>query len=293
MSRVKILILSATIAMLLTGCDLWNKYMGREDVALGEYITIEHTGPGSAQWMFTAFPDSSTLTPTDILPSDTATIISFLPDVPGKYDIQLAINADGTTDLKNFYYAVEMPASGELALSEIPDHLRAYLNTRDTLDSLGLNHSGQDTNKNSYLDKVVSPEEYAAMQTKRETQPAEKSKPVSKPKPTARKSASTKPASVSREPNRGNLVPRANKSFTIQISSWESLEEAQAAVKNLRDTYGLEGYIQRVFFKDTDQVFYRVRVGNYKTYSEAQTAAKNVQRTTSFPVWVDYVRKEM
>ncbi|MCF7800615.1 MAG: SPOR domain-containing protein [Candidatus Marinimicrobia bacterium] len=296
MSRVKILVLSATIAIVLSGCDLWNKYMGREDVALGEYITVEHSGPGSARWTFTAFPDSSTLTPNDILPSDTSLIISFLPDVPGKYDFQLAINSDGAIDLKNFYYSVEMPASGELVLSEIPDHLKVYLNTRDTLDSLGLNSAGngRDTNQRSYLDKVVSPKEYTAMQTKHDTQPAAKSKPAAKPKPTMRKkSTPTRPTASSSEPNRGNLVPRANKSFTIQISSWESLEEAQAAVKSLRGTYGLEGYIQRVFFKDTDQVFYRVRVGNYKTYSEAKAAAKDVQRTTNFPVWVDYVRKEM
>ncbi|MCF7796520.1 MAG: SPOR domain-containing protein [Lentisphaeria bacterium] len=295
MSREKILVLSATIAIVLSGCDLWNKYLGREDIALGEYVTIEHDGLGSVQWTFTAFPDSSTLTPNDILPSDTSAIISFLPDVAGKYDIQLTIDADGSTDLKNFYYSVEMPASGEMVLSEIPEHLKAYLSTRDALDSLGLNHNGngRDTNQGSYLDKVVTPEEFAARQTKRDSQPAAIPKPASKPKPIARKTTTTKKSAPRSEPNRGNMVPRANKSFTIQISSWESLEEAQAAVKNLRDTYGLEGYIQRVFFKDTDQVFYRVRVGNYKTYAEATAAAKDVHRTTNLPVWVDYVRKEM
>ena len=293
MSRVKILVLGAVITMVLTGCDLWNKYLGREDVAMGNYVTIEYTGPGSAQWTFTAFPDSSHLTAADILPADTNNVISFKPDVEGKYDIQLSALVNGKVKTKNYYYSVELPESGELAVGEIPDHLKSYLNARDTLDSLGLRNtsSASDSNPRSYLDKVVTPEEYASQQKAPAPKPAVKPKKITKPAVTPKKTASSHRATSTK--NRGNMVPRANKSFTIQISSWESLEDAQAEVKKLRNTYGLEAYIQRAFFKDTDQVFYRVRVGNYKTYSAAEKAAKNLKQTTNIPVWVDYVRQEM
>lgn len=290
MSRVKILVLGAITILALSGCDLWNKYLGRDGVTLGQYITIEYSGPGQVQWTFTAFPDSSQLTPIDILPSDTSRTVSFKPDVVGKYDIQLTTNVDGKAKTKNYFYKVEMDKSGELVTGDIPEHLRSYLETKNNLDTLEQSNltDAQNGNQRSYLDKIVKPES-ASPSAERQA-----AKPVSRP---VRKKAETKTFASKKTShttkNRGNLVPRANKSFTIQISSWESLEEAQAAVKELRKTFGLEAYVQRVFFKDTDQVFYRVRVGNYKTYEQAQSVANDLKKSTTVPVWVDYVRQEM
>ena len=95
------------------------------------------------------------------------------------------------------------------------------------------------------------------------------------------------------ETSRGNLIPLAAKTYTIQISSWPSLDEAQNASQQLLDNYGIESYIQRAFFKDRDEIFYRLRVGNFPDQSTAATYAKHVQEQTNLPVWVDFVRKEM
>ncbi len=295
MSRVKFFILAAIVFTLLGGCDLWHKYMGREDLQLGEYVTIEAPGAAQVNWVFTAFPDSSHLTANDILPADTARTISFKPDVVGKFNIRVTTTeVNGKTGEQNYYYTVEMPKDGEIVAGEIPEHLKAYLENKDTLSS-GNVTPGDTQNTNgmrAYMSKVITPKAYNAMgqATVNTTKTTVAVKPVkSRTRRAAHSSGARSPASTSR----GNMVPRANKSFTLQVSSWGSLEEAQTAVKHLRDKYGLEGYIQRVFFKDTDQVFYRVRVGNYKTHTSALAAAKELKRTTRLPVWVDFVRQEM
>lgn len=290
MSRVKILVLGAITILALSGCDLWNKYLGRDSVELGDYITIDYTGSDHVQWTFTAFPDSSQLTPIDILPSDTSRTISFKPDVAGKYDIQLTTTVDGKSKTKNYFYKVALAKTGELTTGEIPEHLRTYLETKNNLDTLDQANSNdsQDQNRRNYLDKIVKPETARSVSENIVTKPT--AAPV-KPRTPSTKAVAKKTKVTTK--NRGNQVPRANKSFTIQISSWESLEEAQAAIKELRKTFGLEAYVQRVFFKDSDQVFYRVRVGNYKTYNQAQKAANDLKKSTNIPVWVDFVRQEM
>ncbi|OIO63312.1 MAG: hypothetical protein AUJ47_06075 [Candidatus Marinimicrobia bacterium CG1_02_48_14] len=290
MSRVKILVLGAVTIMVLSGCDLWNKYLGRDSLALGDYITIEYNGSDHVQWTFTAFPDSSQLTPIDILPSDTSRTISFKPDVAGKYDIQLTATVNGKAKTKNYFYKVALAETGELAMGDIPEHLKTYLETKDHLDTLDQANSGdpQDQNRRSYLDKIEKPTTASSSTEKVVTRATAV---PAKTGPSGQKVVAKRPKATTK--NRGNMVPRANKSFTIQISSWESLEEAQVAIKELRKTFGLEAYVQRVFFKDSDQVFYRVRVGNYKTYNQAQKAATDLKKSTNIPVWVDFVRQEM
>ena len=93
--------------------------------------------------------------------------------------------------------------------------------------------------------------------------------------------------------SRGNLIPRATKTYTIQVSSWPSLEEAQGASQELLDKYGIDSYIQRAFFKDKDEIYYRLRIGSFKEQSAAAAYAKEIQSMTSLPVWVDFIRQEM
>jgi len=47
------------------------------------------------------------------------------------------------------------------------------------------------------------------------------------------------------------------------------------------------------FFKDKDEIYYRLRVGNFQESKDAEAYAKEIQGMTSLPVWVDFVRQEM
>ena len=54
---------------------------------------------------------------------------------------------------------------------------------------------------------------------------------------------------------------------------------------------GYDSYIQKVVF-NSEEIWYRVRVGSYDNYNSAKTAADALSSTLGMPTWVDFVRKE-
>ncbi|MCF6238969.1 MAG: SPOR domain-containing protein, partial [Candidatus Marinimicrobia bacterium] len=164
-----------------------------------------------------------------------------------------------------------------LVNNDIPEHLldTAYAGDTTATDTPTVGSMTDTGDQRRYLSKVNTPGRLKA--------------PVSR-RSTAR--SSTRKVTASK-PNRGNLIPRAAKTFTIQVSSWSSLDEAREASQELQDMYGIESYIQRAFFKDKDEIYYRLRIGNFNDPAAAQSYAKEIQAMTSLPVWVDFVRQEM
>ena len=49
---------------------------------------------------------------------------------------------------------------------------------------------------------------------------------------------------------------------------------------------------QKVIFKETDEIFYRVRIGSYDNINSAYATAKSVSKELGLATWVDFVRKE-
>ena len=68
------------------------------------------------------------------------------------------------------------------------------------------------------------------------------------------------------------------------------LKDAQLFSQNLIGQ-GYDSYIQKVVF-NSDEIWYRVRVGSYDNYNSAKTAADALSVTLGMPTWVDFVRKE-
>lgn len=266
------------VLSILVNCDMWNSRFGREEVKLGEYVTLQVEEPVEGQsvnWIFAQLPDSSKIL--GFLPADTLDVVSFHPDVAGNYDVVLEVTENGETETTNFYYEAVMSEDGSLVDGEVPDFLiESTANMEDTtISSLATSMAiPDDGEQRNYLAKVKVPGET--------TKPRKKA--VRKKSP--RKS---KPVVTSR----GNLIPLASRTYTIQVSSWPSLDEAQAASRELQDNYGISSYIQRAFFKDKDEIYYRLRVGNFKESKAAEAYAKEIQETTNLPVWVDFVRQEM
>ncbi len=269
-------LLILTVLSIIVNCDMWNSRFGREEVKLGEYISIQVEEPveeQSVKWVFTQLPDSSKLL--GFLPSDTLDLVSFQPDFAGKYDVVLEITIDGETEQTNYFYEAVMSDDSELVIAEIPEHLLEASKVGDTTvadtPAVALTDDGV---QRRYLSKMKAPGE-----TKKP------SKSVARKK----KSSKAKPAVISR----GNLIPLAARTYTIQVSSWPSLDEAQAASRELQVKYGIDSYIQRAFFKDKDEIYYRLRVGNFQASKDAEAYAKEIQNATSVPVWVDFIRQEM
>jgi len=265
------------VTSIMVNCDMWNSRFGREEVNLGEYISIQVEEPvegQSVRWIFAQLPDSSELL--GFLPSDTLDLVSFKPDYIGQYDVVLEVTIDGETDQTSYFYDVIMSEDNTIVEAEVPEHLVGILQTEDTTVAdtpvVSLTDDGE---QRRYLSKMKVPGE------------------VSKPrKRTPRKKVSnttSKPATTSR----GNLIPLAARTYTIQVSSWPSLDEAQIASRELQEKYGVDSYIQRAFFKDKDEIYYRLRVGNFQESKDAETYAKEIREMTQIDVWVDFVRQEM
>lgn len=269
---------SLVLISVLVSCNMWNAWFGREEINLGEYVTLqveELTEDQTALWIFAQLPDSSELT--GFLPSDTTDKISFKPDFTGEYDVVLQITTNGETEEISYFYDVVIAEEGSEIADELPEHLIDSSYDEDTTvsDTPNVNTYSESTDDRSYMSKVMTPGQSKTTVKKRSNQSR---KYLSKPK---------------QKLSRGNLIPRATKTYTIQVSSWPSLDEAQIAAKDLLDNYGIDSYIQRAFFKDKDEIYYRLRIGNFQEQVEAETYAKEIQSMTSLPVWVDYVRKEM
>ncbi len=277
--HVKRIIGSLLLIGILVNCDMWNDWFGREEINVGSYVTlqVENSVDGqSVRWIFAQLPDSSKLR--GFLPADTLDVISFKPDVPGEYDVVLQIDINGEIEEISYVYEAIVAEDSSLVNSEIPAHLfgSAYAEDTTVADTPFVNSMTDRGDQRNYLSKVVSPGKSKASTSRRSSS--------TRKKPTRIKSTKL---------SRGNLIPRATKTFTIQVSSWSSLEEAQIASKELLDKYGIDSYIQRAFFKDKDEIYYRLRIGSFKEQVTAEAYAKEIQSMTSLPVWVDYIRQEM
>lgn len=283
-TRILAALLAVLLVISLNSCSLWNRFFGpkAEETQLGTYVTLPEqilSDGDEVTWSFAELPETSTLQ--GFMPSDTSALISFKPDVQGLYTIQLSRLVDGESEEETFSFEVIMPEDGEPLNEAPPTHVAAYLaaqaDTAKPDEELASTIPGTGE-KREYLTKLVTPGKSKA----------------SKPKTTrSTRGTSRKKAAVKPRPNRADLIPQATKTYTIQVSAWPKLSDAQLASDQLLEQYGIDNYIQRAFFKDKDEVYYRIRVGNFPSYAEADVYAKEIRNQTNLPAWVDFVRQEM
>ena len=78
--------------------------------------------------------------------------------------------------------------------------------------------------------------------------------------------------------------------FTLQISSWKKESLAIAKVNELK-LAGIDAHIERTYMTDSDQIWFRVRVGNFKNYRDAVKAKQFVSSKINTDIWIDRVKK--
>ena len=88
---------------------------------------------------------------------------------------------------------------------------------------------------------------------------------------------------------KGSDIPAKKDRFTIQVISKKRLADAQQYANKLIKS-GYDAYIQKAYFKETEEVWYRVRIGSYDNYNSAQAIANIVSKDIKLSVWVDFVR---
>ena len=116
-----------------------------------------------------------------------------------------------------------------------------------------------------------------------EIAPAEVSPKVVAPKPPAAKPAKKKRPRY--------IIPFDKSRYTIQVVSKKNLRDAEKMAANLIES-GYDAYIQKAYFRDTDEVWFRVRVGSYDNRETALAVGKVIASAMTTDIWVDFVRFE-
>ena len=267
---------------------------------VNEPITITANNPEEGQdvdysWSLVEQPDGSLINSGDLLASDYGQEMVFTPDYPGDYLIEVIISQYGD-EISNqtFSFSILDASEKQSSTNNSEEENEDWLN-EEIDDSLQqeIVKTEQDAiteepNKTEEVDlpegKQMSDEDRIGQAAMGKMAIEKKVKPVMnlvEPVGTS--------IEIKQRKKRASIAERTDR-FTIQITSKKMLKDAQLFSQNLIGQ-GYDSYIQKVVF-NSDEIWYRVRVGSYDNYNSAKTAADALSSTLGMPTWVDFVRKE-
>ena len=267
---------------------------------VNEPITITANNPEEGQdvdyfWSLAEQPDGSLINSGDLLASDYGQEMVFTPDYPGDYLIEVIISQYGD-EISNqtFSFSILDASEKQSATNKFEEENEDWLN--EEIDD-SLQQEMVETEEDAITEKPNQTEEVDLLEGKqmsdkdRLRQAAmgnmaleKKVKPVKNLVESAKTSVDIK-----QRKKRASIAERTDR-FTIQITSKKMLKDAQLFSQNLIGQ-GYDSYIQKVVF-NSEEIWYRVRVGSYDNYNSAKTAADALSSTLGMPTWVDFVRKE-
>ena len=267
---------------------------------VNEPITITANNPEEGQdvdyfWSLAEQPDGSLINSGDLLASDYGQEMVFTPDYPGDYLIEVVISQYGD-EISNqtFSFSILDASDKQSSDNKSEEENEDWLN-EEIDDSLQqeMVESEEDTitekpNQTEEVDlldeKPMSDKDRIGQAAMGKMALEKKVKPVINLVEPAKTSVEIK-----QRKKRASISERTDR-FTIQITSKKMLKDAQLFSQNLIGQ-GYDSYIQKVVF-NSDEIWYRVRVGSYDNYNSAKTAADALSGTLGMPTWVDFVRKE-
>ncbi len=234
-------------------------------------------------WEFTNLPDQSSITNSDIDSGEDDLSITFIPDVPGTYSLEVSVfQYNDEISTQSFHFEV---LDNENLVSDIKDES----NISESDEILAKN---DDLLYRSDAPKWFESEDILEITTKMEND-----KLLPKPQikedseriiPSSPKKVETKKTTKS---IRGQSIPYDKNRFTIQIASKKELSDAKQVAVDLIDA-GYDAYIQKALFKETNETWYRIRVGSYQNKDTAIAVAESLSKNRPEKAWVDYVRLE-
>ncbi len=262
-SRFIIIIVSI---LLLAGCG--------EDInegIVGEYQSARAEAPGEDgifdyTWSIVQQPDASVLTADDLELSEDNQTISFIPDYPGTYEFAVIVSDEFDDEVSSQNFPFEIIESDNISDDE------EDFAEEDITDSVPEAQSFEDEfyfepePVPSYEDQLI----------------ASVAKPIQQTY-----IAPWKPA----KPVPGATIPKDPNRYTIQTSAKRTFKDAQKSAESLLEA-GFDSYIQKAYFKETDEIWYRVRVGSFESYSAAVAVSANIRSKTKGDTWIDHIRLE-
>ena len=269
-------ILFFTFLFLIVSC-------GGDGIAgyVGESITIiaenpEETDDVDFSWILIDQPDGSLLSSKDLKYKLAGQEMTFSPDYPGNYTFEVSISKFGD-ELSNqsFVFTIsdlEVEPETENTDDSEEEWLSEDMEEEDEYEEDNNVEGTIDGGNDDYKD-IPAIQKKNILQSPKNTKPVVRAIPVK-----------TKPA---KDAN----IPAQKDRFTIQIISKKQLKDAQQFAKKLIIS-GYDAYIQKAYFKETEEIWYRVRIGSYDNYNSAKAVADVVSSELGMSAWVDFVRLE-
>ena len=255
---------------------------------VGESISITADNPEEGKdvdynWTLANQPDGSLMNSADLFASDDGQKMSFIPDYPGDYSVEVVVSQYGD-DIANQTFAFsiidpnkqEEEVEGEESQDEVNEE---WLNEDLEKESDVVIEDEEEESDESDYDDVDSDDQEEEVEDENDNDV-----------PVAKIITSTGVQAKAIQPKKGASIAAKTDQFTIQITSKRVLSDAQLFSQKMISE-GYDAYIQKTFF-DTDKVWYRVRVGSYDNYNSAKAAADVLSRELGMATWVDFVRKE-
>ena len=252
---------------------------------MGESITItaenpEETDDVDFNWILVDQPDGSLLSSKDLKYKIAGQEMTFSPDYPGDYIFEVSISKYGDEfSSQPFVFTIsdlEEESEEEKPADSEEEWLNKDLEDEDEEDD---DEDYEEDEEDEEEDENNEDEIIPVIQ-KRQTVPSQK-----KTKPVVRA------MSVKTKPARGADIPAQKDRFTIQIISKKQLKDARQFADKLIKS-GYDAYIQKAYFKETEEIWYRVRIGSYDNYNSAKAVADVLSKDLGMATWVDFVRIE-
>ena len=177
-------------------------------------------------------------------------ILIFTPKIVGNYEVNLTIeDISDEVVSEEIFYFMAVPETLEVSISELVEAVQ-----QPTLGNI--------TDKKSTL------KTYTQSQIK------------------TTKGGNAKKKVIRKSPPKKSMLTHAV--YAIQIYALPSLEEARKFQLELIDE-GFDAYTQRYYIQTKDEVWYRVRVGNFTNKNKAIKVKKQIESITGITTWLDIV----
>ena len=250
-------------------------------------------------WIIMGQPDGSLLSPKDLKYKNNGQEMIFTPDYPGDYNFEVSVTKFGDElssqsfffTISDFTEAEEEEIEDETAKEE--EWLKESLDDYDQVEEEIEEEEIEEEEIEEEEEEEIEEEEEEEIEEEEEEEIEEEEEVTPKKrivnKTTTKAIISNKKRASKLRSARGSNIPAKKDRFTIQVISKKRLVDAQKFADKLIKS-GYDAYIQKAYFKETEEVWYRVRIGSYDNYNSAQAIANVVSKDIKLAVWVDFVR---
>ena len=287
--------------ILITGSLLLMNCGGkRGEGIIGEIIHVNGELPEETEsidlfWTISSQPDASKLSMKTLEFSKDKSKMSFTPDAAGKYVFEMEIFQFGD-ELETQKFTYNVDSIEPLVTSETEDEALAEEEDEDWLEE-EYEEELEEEEDYDYAEEAEDDEEEME-ESEDEVYEEDEDEEIEgiegteiaaaeiTPLAVAPKSTAAKPA---KKKSPRYVIPYDKSRYTIQVVSKKNLKDAEKTAVNLIES-GYDAYIQKAYFRDTDEVWFRVRVGSYDNRETALAVGKVIASAMATDIWVDFVR---